>query len=368
VPGISIENVSRRFGNVAAVDNVDLVIGDGEFVTLLGPSGCGKTTTLRMVAGLEQNDAGRISIGERVVSDAAAGLFVPSDHRNIGMVFQSYAIWPHMTVFENVAYPLRIRRRPVMEIREKVGRALQLVELGAYADRPAPLLSGGQQQRVAIARALVFEPEVLLLDEPLSNLDAKLRLQTGDEFRALQRRLGITTLYVTHDQEEAMALSDRIVVMHAGKILQSGAPEEIYRQPVRREVAAFFGSPNLLKASVVNATPESGGTYRIAVRGEGWEGTCRAAEAFASGVTVLVMIRPEDVRIIAPNAAAVDQQVVWRGKVIDTIFRGPRRSIAIDVDGQRFNVESPSLQTVKPGEHVTVAALAGQAWAFRGQP
>lgn len=368
MPGIEIAGVSRRFGNVAAVDNVDLSIAEGEFVTLLGPSGCGKTTTLRMVAGLEQNDGGRISIGSRVVSDAAAGLFVPSDHRNIGMVFQSYAIWPHMTVFDNVAYPLRIRRRGAEEIRDKVARALDLVELGPYAERPAPLLSGGQQQRVAIARALVFEPEVLLLDEPLSNLDAKLRTQTGDEFRALQRRLGITTLYVTHDQEEAMALSDRIVVMHAGKMLQTGAPEDIYRHPVRREVAAFFGSPNLLEARAVGATPEPGGTYRISVRGGGWEGTCRAAEPFAGGAAVLVMIRPEDVRIVAPDAAVTDQQVVWRGKVIDTIFRGPRRSIAIDVDGQRINVESPSLLTVKPGEHVTVAALAGQAWAFRGQP
>jgi iron(III) transport system ATP-binding protein len=365
VPGISIQGVSRRFGNVAAVDNVDLVIGNGEFVTLLGPSGCGKTTTLRMVAGLDQNDDGRISIGERVVSDAAAGLFVPPDHRNIGMVFQSYAIWPHMTVFENVAYPLRIRRKSAAEVREKVGRALQLVELGAYADRPAPLLSGGQQQRVAIARALVFEPDVLLLDEPLSNLDAKLRAQTGDEFRALQHRLGITTLYVTHDQEEAMALSDRIVVMHAGKILQSGAPEQIYRRPLHREVAAFFGSPNLLAARVVSATSGPDGTYDVAVRGEGWQGTCRGAGPFAAGSSVLVMIRPEDVRIVAPGSAAADQQIVWNGKVVDTIFRGPRRSIAIDVDGRRFNVESPSLKSVTPGEHVTLAALAGQAWVIR---
>jgi iron(III) transport system ATP-binding protein len=364
VPGITITGVSRRFGRTAAVDNIDLTVRQGEFVTLLGPSGCGKTTTLRMVAGLEQNDGGRIAIGDRVVSDADAGMFVPPDHRNIGMVFQSYAIWPHMTVFENVAYPLRIRRKPAPEIREKVERALRLVELGPYADRPAPLLSGGQQQRVAIARALVFEPEVLLLDEPLSNLDAKLRTQTGDEFRALQRRLGITTLYVTHDQEEAMALSDRIVVMHAGKILQIGAPEEIYRRPICREVAAFFGSPNLLEAKAVESTPEPDGTYRIRVRGEGWEGTCRAAEAFAADTGVLVMIRPEDVRVGAPDAAA-GRQIVWSGKVIDTIFRGPRRSIAIDVGGRRFNVESPSLQAARPGQDMSVAASDGQAWAFR---
>ena len=191
MPAVLVEDVSRHFGEIAAVDRVNLSIEPGEFVTLLGPSGCGKTTTLRMVAGLEQNTAGRISIADRVVSDAAARLFVPPDRRQLGMVFQSYAIWPHMTVFDNVAYPLRIRRRPKSEIRERVQAALRLVEMEGFADRPAPALSGGQQQRVAIARALVFEPEVLLLDEPLSNLDARLRTQMGDEFRALQKRLGI---------------------------------------------------------------------------------------------------------------------------------------------------------------------------------
>jgi iron(III) transport system ATP-binding protein len=367
MPGITITGVSRRFGSAAAVDNIDLTIRHGEFVTLLGPSGCGKTTTLRMVAGLEQTDGGRIAIGDRVVSDADAGIFVAPDHRNIGMVFQSYAIWPHMTVFENVAYPLRIRRRPASEVSEKVQRALRLVEMQPYAGRPAPLLSGGQQQRVAIARALVFEPEVLLLDEPLSNLDAKLRTQTGDEFRALQRRLGITTLYVTHDQEEAMALSDRIVVMHAGKILQIGTPEDIYRRPVCREVAAFFGSPNFLEARALGSAPEPDGTYRVRVRGEGWEGICRTAEAFTADTAVLVMIRPEDARI-GPLDSAAGKQIVWRGKVIDTIFRGPRRSIGIDVGGRRFNVEAPSLQTASPGQLVDVAALDGQAWAFRVEP
>ncbi len=184
-----------------------------------------------MIAGLEQNTTGRISIGDAVVSDADRSIFVPAERRRLGMVFQSYAIWPHMTVFDNVAYPLRIRRRPAAEIKERVTAALGLVEMEKYAERPAPALSGGQQQRVAIARALVFEPEVLLLDEPLSNLDARLRTQMGDEFRKLQKRLGITSLYVTHDQDEAMALSDRVVVMEGGKILQVGSPEEIYQRP-----------------------------------------------------------------------------------------------------------------------------------------
>src|ERR1044072_3994847 len=209
MPTVTLSGVGRHFGALKAVDSVDLAVEHGEFVTLLGPSGCGKTTTLRMVAGLERNDTGSIVIGGRVVSDAPAGLFVPPDLRKLGMVFQSYAIWPHMTVFDNVAYPLSVRHVAKAEIKQRVMTALRLVEMEGFPDRPAPALSGGQQQRVAIARALVFEPEVLLLDEPLSNLDARLRTQMGDEFRALQRRLKITTLYVTHDQEEAMALSHR---------------------------------------------------------------------------------------------------------------------------------------------------------------
>src|SRR3954470_23670119 len=269
MPSVTLHGVGRHFGALKAVDAVDLSVEHGEFVTLLGPSGCGKTTTLRMVAGLEQNDTGTIVIGGRLVSDALAGLFVPPDQRKLGMVFQSYAIWPHMTVFDNVAYPLSVRHVAKAEIRTRVMRALQLVEMEAYAERPAPALSGGQQQRVAIARPLVFEPEVLLLDEPLSNLDARLRAQMGDEFRALQRRLKITTLYVTHDQEEAMALSDRVVVMQRGRILQTGAPEEVYRRPASREVASFFGAPNLVEASVTASQPATEGEWLLTIEGAG---------------------------------------------------------------------------------------------------
>ncbi len=258
---------------------------EGEFVTLLGPSGCGKTTTLRMVAGLSRTPAGASRIGDRVVSDAERGLFVPAERRALGMVFQSYAIWPHMTVFDNVAYPLRVRRHGRSEIRAtECMEALRLVEMEDYADRPAPALSGGQQQRVAIARALVFEPALLLLDEPLSNLDARLRTQMGAEFRALQKRLGITSLYVTHDQEEAMALSDRVVVMQAGRVLQIGAPEEIYQRPLSRAVASFLRlAEPACPPPWSNCARLGDGRFALSVRGSGWQGICRAGEASGRG-------------------------------------------------------------------------------------
>jgi iron(III) transport system ATP-binding protein len=362
---VVLEKVSRKFGDFAAVSDVDLRVNEGEFVTLLGPSGCGKTTTLRMVAGLEQNTGGRISLGNEVVSDAASGVFVPSERRRLGMVFQSYAIWPHMTVFENVAYPLRVRRRPAAEIRDLVLRALHLVEMERFAERPAPALSGGQQQRVAIARALVFEPKVLLLDEPLSNLDAKLRLQMGDEFRAIQRRLGMTTLYVTHDQSEAMALSDRVVVMDQGRIQQIGAPEEIYRYPVNRTVAAFFGTPNLLKANVEACSRLDAGRVQLDVVGRGWRGRCEAATEVPPGRAVTVMVRPEDISFA--SAVAGDEGLRWRGRIAHTIFRGPTRSIVVETEEGRLNVDAPAFGGYCVGDNVTVAVPQSAAWAVVDQ-
>jgi iron(III) transport system ATP-binding protein len=358
MPSVALNGVGRHFGALKAVDAVDLAVEHGEFVTLLGPSGCGKTTTLRMVAGLEHNDTGSIAIGERVVSDAAAGLFLPPDHRKLGMVFQSYAIWPHMSVFDNVAYPLSVRHAPKPEIRDRVMKALALVEMDRYADRPAPALSGGQQQRVAIARALVFEPEVLLLDEPLSNLDARLRAQMGDEFRALQRRLKITTLYVTHDQEEAMALSDRVVVMDKGKALQVGTPEDVYRRPANRTVAAFFGAPNFIEAKVT-ACRANGADHMLTIEGAGARGDCRAGEAYRPGDSVLVMIRPEDVTLGAA------EQLSWTGTVVDGVFRGPRRTLTIEAQGRRFTVDCPATRAARVGEAVTLGVDAANAWALR---
>jgi iron(III) transport system ATP-binding protein len=247
---VVVSGLSKLFGTFSAVDLISFEVKAGQFVTLLGPSGCGKTTTLRMIAGLERPNAGEIRMGDRLLFSIDRRVFVPPERRDMGMVFQSYAIWPHMTVFDNVAFPLREKARPKAEIAERVMSTLQLVGLQQHAQRPAPTLSGGQQQRVALARALVGNPQVLLLDEPLSNLDARLREQMRFEIRNMQVRLGITTIFVTHDQLEAMTLSDHIIVMNAGRIEQRGTPREVYEQPRTRYVMDFLGQVNNLPAHV----------------------------------------------------------------------------------------------------------------------
>lgn len=241
---VRIENVSKYFGEVKGVDNADLTIEDGEFFTLLGPSGCGKTTLLRTLAGFYQQEEGNLYFGDQCIND------LPTYKRNIGMVFQSYSIFPHLTVFENVAYGLKARKVNKIQIKERVLEALRMVELEDYQDRQPALLSGGQQQRIALARAVVIHPGILLMDEPLSNLDAKLRLKMRADIRDLQKKLNITTIYVTHDQEEALAVSDRIAVLKKGEIQQIGKPHEIYLSPVNQFVANFIGSTNFLTARI----------------------------------------------------------------------------------------------------------------------
>ena len=360
MPGVSVESVSKRFGGVQAVTGVSLGVADGRLLTLLGPSGCGKTTTLRMIAGLEQNDTGRIAIGDRVVSDPAAGLFVAPERREIGMVFQSYAIWPHMTVFANVAFPLEVRRRPAAEVRERVQGALRLMEMAHLADRPATALSGGQQQRVAIARALVFQPRVLLMDEPLSNLDAKLREQMRVELRALQQRLGITTVYVTHDQEEAMVLSDEIAVMQEGRVMQVADPETIYTRPANRIVAAFVGAPNLLAAKTREVRQAAGGTLAH-VEADGWDGWCAGPHDLAAGEPVTVIVRPEAIQFGGRPATGI----TWKGTVVQRFFRGARNVYMVEVAAQRFTVDAPPDQPRMPGSEVTLSVDAGQTWVVR---
>lgn len=243
---VRIEHVYKRFGKVTAVNDFHLVVKDGEFVSILGPSGCGKTTTLRMIAGFERATEGEIYIGDACVSSSIKGSFTPPEKRDIGMVFQSYAVWPHMTVEENVAYPLKIQKVPKEERMQRVQEMLELVHLGEYGKRYPHQLSGGQQQRVALARALVAQPGLLLLDEPLSNLDAKLRESMRFEILSIQKKLGITVVYVTHDQSEAMAMSDRVVVMSKGVVQQIGAPHEIYTTPANKMVADFIGLVNFM--------------------------------------------------------------------------------------------------------------------------
>jgi ABC-type Fe3+/spermidine/putrescine transport system ATPase subunit len=240
---LEVRDLTKSYGAVKGVDAISFELERGEVLTLLGPSGCGKSTTLRLVAGLEVPDGGEIRIGGKPVVSVQKNIFLPADKRNVGLVFQSYAIWPHMTVEENVAYPLQVRKRfDDNEIRKRVAAILEWVSLGGFAKRPATQLSGGQQQRVALARALVYEPDLLLLDEPLSNLDAQLRQQMRVEIRKLQKRLGVSILFVTHDQVEAMALSQRIAVMNGGKIEQLGTPQDIYERPASHFVQNFVGS------------------------------------------------------------------------------------------------------------------------------
>lgn len=247
---IKIDSIVKKFGDVTAVNSFSVDIKDGEFVSILGPSGCGKTTMLRMIAGFEKATSGKIYIGDNLVSSSENNTFLPPEKRDIGMVFQSYAVWPHMTVFENVAYPLKIKKYSKEDIKARVEEVLEMVHLEAYSTRYPHQLSGGQQQRVALGRAMVGKPALLLLDEPLSNLDAKLRESMRFEIKALQESTGVTVVYVTHDQAEAMAMSDRIVVMHAGVIQQIDRPIEIYENPANNIVADFIGLVNFIDAKV----------------------------------------------------------------------------------------------------------------------
>jgi len=317
-----------------AVKDLSLEVYDGEVVTLLGPSGCGKTTTLRLVAGLEVADQGDIFFGDRAVVMTSGRLFISPDKRNVGMVFQSYAVWPHMTVEQNVAFPLQSRKRPRREIRERVGRALELVGMAGFEDRPGPLLSGGQQQRVALARALVSEPRVLLLDEPFSNLDAKLREQMRLEVKLLQKRLKIAVLFVTHDQIEALSLSNRIALMNFGVVQQQGSPQLLYEQPANEFVRDFLGRTLLFKGKVQTSNPS--GQMAIAVQGAPdcvVFGRSYDTGRIRAGESVYIAVRPEDVQILPAMRSEVPAGMIG-GTADAALFIGDRIEYQVEVDGQ----------------------------------
>ncbi len=329
----------------SAVDDASFTIQSGEFFTLLGPSGCGKTTTLRCVAGLEQPEAGEILIDGRLMFASATRTLVPTNRRDISMVFQSYAVWPHMTVAGNVAFPLQALKVARAEIRPRVLDALDMVGLADYADRPATRLSGGQQQRVAFARAIVKGAKVLLLDEPLSNLDAQLREQMRGELRALHARLGTTTLYVTHDQDEALRLSDRIALIRDGRIVEMGTPHALYLNPAKEFTAEFIGQGNLW-----DCTPRASGAGRVVV--ECRFGAIVAAAGALDGRSRRLMVRPEHIALQSLQAARGEN--AFEGRVVSAAFSGRLLDYVVAVGDVEMRVQSSSIEIHRAGEAVTV--------------
>ncbi len=365
-PVLELRGVGKRFGAVQAVKNASIEVHPGEVLTLLGPSGCGKTTTLRMVIGLERVSSGQIVYDGVVVDGGNGRSFVPPNKRNMGMVFQSYAIWPHMTVAENVAYPLNVRRVGRSETRERVARVLDQVGLTGMGDRQSTMLSGGQQQRVAVARSLVFEPNLLLLDEPFSNLDAKLREQMRVELKELQRRLGITVLFVTHDQIEALSLSDRIVVMDHGNVEQVGTPTHLYRNPQTPAVRDFLGRTVMFTGTVADGD----GVETIPVQLEEAGGpTIRArvtsGNVLRPGERCNVAVRPEvvDVSRVDVSPSSGGQGLV--GSISAILFVGERYEARVRLPwGQDVQVYLPASQDWEEGLDVSLEfdGLQAQAW------
>jgi iron(III) transport system ATP-binding protein len=355
---LRIEALSVAYGESAVVHGISLEARDGEFLTLLGPSGCGKSTILRTIAGLVEAASGAIYIGDRCVTNPAAGVRVPPEGRGLGMVFQSYAIWPHMTVRENVAYPLRVRHKPEREISAAVDDMLALVGLSDYAGRNATELSGGQQQRVAIARALVFSPKLLLLDEPLSNLDQKLRLEVGAELRKIQVRTNVAAIYVTHDQSEALALSDRIAVLREGKIEQIGTPEEIYERPATPFVSWFVGKANFVPCTVERIVDASG--RRVAVTaGQGrYAVSAAAAGEFAPGEPAMLMLRPEDFTV-------GDDEPGIPVSVREQQYVGERRQYTGDFAGTAVEFTTERAVTLAVGDAVALRVVGDRGIVFK---
>ena len=344
---IEIKSLFKRFKDTVAVNRIQLDIEKGEMLTLLGPSGCGKTTTLRCIAGLEKPEDGDIVIdGKPMLSKG----FVQPSKRGIGMVFQNYAVWPHMKVFNNVAYGLKLQKLPKKDIREKTGDVLELVGLGGLEDRYPSQLSGGQQQRVALARALVRNPKVLLLDEPLSNLDAKLREELRFEIKSLVRRMGITSVYVTHDQAEAMVISDRIAIMHAGNVVQIGSAQEIYEQPANRFVADFIGTMNFISGEIKQVYQDK---EQVSVRTDFSDNLlCMMSHAdeTKTGEKAYASIRPEDVEVFAEPPQ--ESQNVFKGIIDNKAYLGNFLYLFVSVNGTKVRVQISHYLPQEEGQEI----------------
>ena len=339
--GITIENLLKRFGDVRAVDDVSLRVKAGELFFLLGPSGCGKTTLLRLLAGFYHPDAGRILFGDREMTD------VPPHKRRTGMVFQNYALWPHMTVRENIAFGLEMHDVSTAERRERVARALRMVQMAEHAERSPNQLSGGQQQRVALGRALVLEPDVVLLDEPLSNLDAKLRLEMREQIKRIHDTLGLTMVYVTHDQSEALSMADRIAIMLDGRVMQIGAPRAVYNRPASRFVADFIGETNLLRGKVVSADGEA-----VVDTSAGRLTSRCLASGLKAGDAVWCSIRPELLNVLASDAAG---QNTLSGEVVRAVYLGSHEQYFVKLaDGTEIKAVEYEARTAKAAAGQTV--------------
>jgi len=351
---LRIQNLYKSFDRVIAVNGINLDIAQGEFFTLLGSSGCGKTTTLRMVGGLEKPDGGEIYLGDQCLVSREKNLFIKPEKRNMGMVFQSYALWPHMTVFENVSYPLKLRGIKGREAEKKVADVLALVGLAGLEERPAPALSGGQQQRVALARALVFSPKVLLLDEPLSNLDAQLREEMRRELKSLQQRVNITVIFVTHDQIEALSLSDRIAIMKFGVLEQVGTPEEVYYHPATSFVRDFLGKTFLLPGKVSGIANQQ---VTVEVHGIASAPLVLQQSNIVSsngtstvGQSVMVAIRPEQVAILGTMADGRPNTV--QANLQSVLFLGDRYEYTVEIGSETRVLVSPASKQVKRGDKI----------------
>jgi ABC-type Fe3+/spermidine/putrescine transport system ATPase subunit len=346
---LALDGITKRFGSFKAVDNLSLDIRHGEVFALLGPSGCGKTTTLRQIAGLDQPDEGVIRLRDTVLVSTAENIFVPPQKRNMGMVFQSYAIWPHLSVFEIIAYPLRVRHRPNDEIDEAVGQIIQQVGLAGMEARSSRTLSGGQQQRVALARALVYKPDVLLLDEPFSNLDVKLREQMRVELKLLQREVGVSVILVTHDQVEALTLSDRVAVMRDGRVEQVGTPLELYEEPGTPFVRDFIGQTTTFTAQIEST---DGDAIKVTIGEGGGSLVSRRSRLDGAGAAeaVLACVRPERITVRPASGASKENEV--RATVKALLYHGERYECWLTLGGQEIMIFAPREPWLREGEAV----------------